>query len=497
MFTFTGDNNKNFDAGSQVRLTIPTGWTAAQNTNASAPGYVTVLSATCLSASITTVTPTSVTLTIACDRRKTFALSYAQVTAPTVGVATPYTFATETRIPSGTFKATDLAQQPNPSPQVTVNPVSCTSPSVTTNPTNQTVTYGGSATFTAAASGNPPPAVQWQVNTGSGFTNIAGATATTLTLNTPSVGANGNRYQAIFTNSCNGTQTVTTSAATLTVNTALLTVTADDKSRQYGAANPAFTATVSGFVNGEGPATSGVTGSAAFMTSATASSAVGGYAIVPALGTLAAVNYGFTFANGTLTINKAPITVTADAKTKTYGDADPALTSQVTSGSLATGDSFTGALSRDAGENVGVHAITQGTLALTSNYTLTYVGANLQITSRAVTVTADTKTKTYGDVDPALTYQVTSGSLATGDSFTGALSRAAGENVGGYAIGRATLALSANYTLTYVGANLKITPRAGHGDGRRKEQGLRGRRPGADVSSDDWHAGAPTPSAGR
>ncbi len=185
---------------------------------------------------------------------------------------------------------------------------------------------------------------------------------------------------------------------------------------------------------------------------------VGTYAIVQ--GTLAlSTNYTLTYVGANLTIDLRAVTVTADAKSKTYGDADPALTYQITSGSLAFSDSFSGALTRVAGENVGTYAIVQGTLALNSNYTLTYVGANLTIDLRAVTVTADAKSKTYGDADPALTYQITSGSLVTGDSFSGALSRVPGENVGTYAILQGTLALSTNYTLTYVGANLTITPR--------------------------------------
>src|SRR5439155_7596232 len=112
--------------------------------------------------------------------------------------------------------------------------------------------------------------------------------------------------------------------------------------------------------------------------------------------------------------------------------------------------------SRTAGENVGLHAINQGTLALSSNYTLSYVAASLEITVRAVTVTADAKTNTYGEPDQAVTYQITSGSLVSGDSFSGALSRTAGENVGLHAINQGTVALSSNYTLSYVAANLKI-----------------------------------------
>jgi hypothetical protein len=151
------------------------------------------------------------------------------------------------------------------------------------------------------------------------------------------------------------------------------------------------------------------------------------------------------------------VTVTADAKSKVYGTTDPALTYQITSGSLAFTDSFAGSLMRDAGETVGAYAINQGALALNSNYTLTYVGANLMITKRPVTVTADAKAKVYGTADPALTYQITSGTLAFSDGFAGDLTRATGEDVGTYAINQGTLALNGNYTLTYVGANLTIT----------------------------------------
>src|SRR5207237_303143 len=155
-------------------------------------------------------------------------------------------------------------------------------------------------------------------------------------------------------------------------------------------------------------------------------------------------NYTLTFVGADLTISARAITVTADAKSKTYGDSDPALTYQITSGSLAFSDGFTGNLSRAAGENVGTYAITQGDLALNSNYTLTVVGANLTISARAITVTADAKSKTYGDADPALTYTF-SPALVSGDSFSGSLTRAAGESVGTYAIGQGSLALSENY----------------------------------------------------
>ncbi len=96
-----------------------------------------------------------------------------------------------------------------------------TAPSVTQNPTNQTVNAGQTATFTAAATGNPTPTVQWQVNTGSGFNNIGGATSTTLNVVTTAAD-NGNLYRAVFTNTVGS---ATTTAATLTVLPVAATIT--------------------------------------------------------------------------------------------------------------------------------------------------------------------------------------------------------------------------------------------------------------------------------
>jgi len=79
------------------------------------------------------------------------------------------------------------------------------------------VTAGQTAAFTAAATGSPTPTVQWQVSTSGGaFSNVSGATSTTLSFTTAS-SQNGNQYQAVFTNSAGS---ATTTAATLTANAA-------------------------------------------------------------------------------------------------------------------------------------------------------------------------------------------------------------------------------------------------------------------------------------
>ena len=87
-----------------------------------------------------------------------------------------------------------------------------------------------------------------------------------------------------------------------------------------------------------------------------------------------------------ITINTRPITVAADAKSKTYGETDPALTYQVTSGSLAFSDSFSGSLSRTPGELVGTYPISRDSLVISdrnrgNNYLLTFIGADLTITT--------------------------------------------------------------------------------------------------------------------
>src|SRR5947199_2350237 len=103
-------------------------------------------------------------------------------------------------------------------------------------------------------------------------------------------------------------------------------------------------------------------------------------------------------------------------------------------------EAYAGPHSLAAGETVGSYAIQQDTLALSGNYTLAYVGANLTIGARAVTVTADAKSKTYGDADPGVTSKTTAGSLGLGAAFSGVLGRAGGGNLGTSATRRGALA---------------------------------------------------------
>ncbi len=230
----------------------------------------------------------------------------------------------------------------------------------------------------------------------------------------------------------------------LTLN---LTITADTKGKDFGDSDPTLTYTVTSGSLVERDSFSG-------SLIRDVGEDVGAYAITQGTVVLNS-NYNLTYESADLTIGPNTIEVSADSQTKVYGTSNPALTYQFTP-ALQGGDSFSGSLSRSAGENVGLYGISQGTLALSSNYNLSFTGNNLSITQAPITITADAKTKVYGTSDPVLTYQITSGSLVRTDSLSGSLARATGENVGTYAINQGTVANS-NYGISYVGANLTIT----------------------------------------
>ena len=76
-----------------------------------------------------------------------------------------------------------------------------------------------------------------------------------------------------------------------------------------------------------------------------------------------------------------PITVTADNASRAYGDANPALTYAVGASGLVNGDALAGTLatSANAVSNVGMYAITQGTLSSSFNYAVSYVPGTLVV----------------------------------------------------------------------------------------------------------------------
>ena len=169
------------------------------------------------------------------------------------------------------------------------------------------------------------------------------------------------------------------------------------------------------------------------------------------------------YGSGTFTINKKTLTITAEAKSKTYGDADPALT--YTQDGLVEGDAITGALSRAEGETVGTYAINQGDLSAGGNYNISFTGANLTITQNALTITANSDSKEY-DGTALSNSGYTHTALAAGDviesvTITGSQTvRGESENVPSAAvIKKGNNDVTTCYDISYVNGTLRVTGR--------------------------------------
>lgn len=172
------------------------------------------------------------------------------------------------------------------------------------------------------------------------------------------------------------------------------------------------------------------------------------------------------YGSGSFTINKKTLSITAEAKSKTYGDDDPALT--YASEGLVGSDAITGALSRAEGETVGTYAISQGTLTAGDNYEISYTGENLTIAQKALTITADSDTKEYNG-EPLTKNSYTHTDLATGDviisvTVTGSQTdRGESDNVPSAAVIKNNNGngddVTACYDITYVNGRLWVTGR--------------------------------------
>ena len=107
----------------------------------------------------------------------------------------------------------------------------------------------------------------------------------------------------------------------------------------------------------------------------------------------AGTGYASVSTNVTVTVNRKPITVTADPKTKTYGSADPALT--YSAPDVVAGYPLSGKLARVAGEDVNAegYTISQGTVTNgnNTNYNISFTESKLKITPASCTETVEKK----------------------------------------------------------------------------------------------------------
>ena len=269
------------------------------------------------------------------------------------------------------------------------------------------------------------------------------------------------------------------------VHPAALTVTADNKSTDYGTDAPAFTVKYDGFQNGDTADKEGVlSGTLGFDCSYKKGDATNGkagtYDIIPK--GLNADNYTIDYVKGTLTVRKVESSVSIEeVAAKTYGDATFDLT-VTKSGSTAAPEyasSDTSVLTVDATGKVTIKGAGTATVTVTlpqdDNYNQAADGVSITVNKKALTVTAEDKSITYGDEAPA--YSVVYDGFVNGETqdTTGVLdgtltfscdyrkadaTENTNSNAGTYVITPGGLT-SANYEISFAEGTLTVGRAAG------------------------------------
>jgi MBG domain (YGX type)/Bacterial Ig-like domain (group 3) len=273
-------------------------------------------------------------------------------------------------------------------------------------------TYGQAVTFTASVGGTPSPSgtVQFEVDGtdfGGGVTLVNGV-ATSPGLSTLSAGVH--TITAVYSGDVLHPATI--ASTTQTVDPAPLTVTANAQTAIYGGPLPNLTDSITGFVNGDTSAV--VSGVANLSTSAVTGDPVGAYPIRVAVGTLSAANYDFpNLVSGTLAINKAHLTVTANPSSTTYGTAPTGLSATITgfvngdNASVVSGSPLLSTTETDT-SGVGTYPIdvAAGSLSAT-NYDFTnLIAGTLTVNQADLAVVPDNITTGIGQA-PNLTWHYT------------------------------------------------------------------------------------------
>lgn len=253
---------------------------------------------------------------------------------------------------------------------------------------------------------------------------------------------------------------------TLAINKATLTVTAQNATKTYD--KIAYTGgnniTYSGFISGDNVANS-VTGTVVYSGTSQGAVAANTYIIIPS--GLSSANYALNYVNGTLTINKAALTVTAQNGVKTYNGLPYTGGNGVTYAGFIAGDNETnsvtgtvnyGGTSQNA-INANSYIITPSGLS-SANYNVSYVNGTLTVNKAALVAIADNKTRCFGLVNPTFTVRYTgfvnnetANVLITAPTV--ATTATANSAAGNYTL---TVAggTAPNYTITYQNGQLTI-----------------------------------------
>jgi hypothetical protein len=198
----------------------------------------------------------------------------------------------------------------------------------------------------------------------------------------------------------------------LAVNPAVLTVTASNASRFYGAANPALTYAITGFVNND-PA-SVVSGAPALSTTATAGSAPGSYPITADVSSLSAANYTFSPVNGTLTVTAAPLSAAAANFGATAGAPfSGTVATFTTPDQIDTAAAFTAVITwGDGSTSTGVVSGSNGSFTVSGSHTYAAAGGyavGVQLTNPNTRSATASDTATVTGLNQGVTTGMTAG----------------------------------------------------------------------------------------
>jgi len=261
--------------------------------------------------------------------------------------------------------------------------------------------------------GTPNPALTGTLSGVLGTDNITAAYATSATFDSP-VGAYAIVPSLADPASRLSNYAVASTNGTLTIGPATLTVAAANATRSYGVANPAFSGTLTGVLNGDNI-------SASYSTTATVANSIGPYPIAPALidpdGKLA--NYSVSTTGGTLTIAPAALSVTAGDAVRAYGAPNPSFTGTLSGVLDADNIIATYGTSATATSGVGTYAIVPvlsdpgGRLG---NYSVASTNGTLSVGPAALAASAVDKTREYLAPDPVFTGTLTG--VVAGDAIT-------------------------------------------------------------------------------
>ena len=283
-------------------------------------------------------------------------------------------------------------------------------------------------------------------------TELVGSDALVITVARAS-GENANTYTitASQEDSANPNYEITFKTGIFTIRKAPLTVTVEDKTAIYGDGIPTYTVKYEGFKSGDDKDDLG--GALAFECGYAQFSDKGEYTIKASGYTSG--NYTISYVDGKLTVNAKPITVTIQNATSVYGDTLAEL--KATDNGIVNGDTNVYSLATTATgtSNVGKYAIT-GT-ALDSNYDVTFVNGEYEITKREITITVDAKNTVVNTTLPTYTYKVEG--LVGVDTLVTEPTLTCNANIaliGEYDITASGADAGGNYSIKYVPAKLTV-----------------------------------------